>query len=228
MVYSSGPAALRSPRLRDPHWEGLVTDGRLQPGGGAVGVGAPCGPGSAGPFEGACHQLRDFAFEPLPAQGAKVPILVGGRSAAALARAGSLGDGYHTSSTGPAAFAERVPPIRKAAEVGQSIWYDNVRRALLTSGELVGMVEEDGLGGVTSNPSIFEKAISGSKDYTEALAKDEGKRRDAGEIRFRHVGLNQRDQVVFEGERRVLIRKRPKAGLATRVEVKTRKRRRAH
>ncbi len=58
--------------------------------------------------------------------------------------------------------------------------------------------------------------------YTEVLAKDEGKRRDAGEIRFRHVGLNQRDQVVFEGERRVLVRKRPKAGRATAAGVRAR------
>ncbi len=61
-------------------------------------------------------------------------------------------------------------PVRQAAELGQSIWYDNVRRALLTSGELARMVREDGLGGVTSNPSIFEKAISGSQDYVQALA----------------------------------------------------------
>ncbi len=62
-------------------------------------------------------------------------------------------------------------PIRQASRLGQSIWYDNVRRALLTSGELARMVAEDGLGGVTSNPSIFEKAISGSKDYTQGLAE---------------------------------------------------------
>lgn len=59
--------------------------------------------------------------------------------------------------------------MHKARMLGQSIWYDNVRRALLTSGELARMVAEDGLGGVTSNPSIFEKAIKGSGDYTEAL-----------------------------------------------------------
>lgn len=54
--------------------------------------------------------------------------------------------------------------------------------------------------------------------YTEVLAKDAGKRRDAGEIRLRHVGLNQRDQVVFEGERRVLVRKREGA---SRVKAKS-------
>ncbi|NQU18298.1 MAG: transaldolase [Candidatus Saganbacteria bacterium] len=48
---------------------------------------------------------------------------------------------------------------------GQSPWYDNIERSLLTSGELKRMVEEDGISGVTSNPSIFEKAINGSSDY---------------------------------------------------------------
>ena len=60
-------------------------------------------------------------------------------------------------------------PIFDALEVGQSIWYDNVRRSLLTSGQLTRMVSEDGLRGVTSNPTIFDKAIEGSSDYKEAL-----------------------------------------------------------
>lgn len=60
-------------------------------------------------------------------------------------------------------------PIRDALKFGQSIWYDNIRRGLITSGELQGMVEEDGLMGVTSNPSIFEKAMAGSVDYDQAI-----------------------------------------------------------
>lgn len=51
---------------------------------------------------------------------------------------------------------------------GQSIWYDNIRRALLTSGELERLIER-GVRGVTSNPSIFEKAIAGSTDYDDEL-----------------------------------------------------------
>lgn len=62
-------------------------------------------------------------------------------------------------------------PIREIAKLGQSIWYDQVRRALFTSGELARMIEEDDLRGVTSNPTIFEKAIGGSTDYNEALAE---------------------------------------------------------
>ncbi len=52
---------------------------------------------------------------------------------------------------------------------GQSIWLDYIRRSLITSGELARMVDEDGLSGVTSNPTIFEKAISGSSDYDNAI-----------------------------------------------------------
>lgn len=72
--------------------------------------------GSVEPFAGRFHQFTDFAFEPLPAQGAALPIVIGGRAAPALRRAGRLGDGYHASSAGPDAIAERVPIIRAAAE----------------------------------------------------------------------------------------------------------------
>jgi probable F420-dependent oxidoreductase len=72
--------------------------------------------GSREPFIGAFHEIRDFAFGPLPVQGANLPVIVGGHSPAALRRAGALGDGYHSSSTGPEAYAERLPLIRAAAE----------------------------------------------------------------------------------------------------------------
>jgi len=72
--------------------------------------------GSTAPFEGRFHRFDDFAFGPLPAQGSAVPIVVGGRAEAALRRAGSLGDGYHSSATGPAKYAERLPVIRAAAD----------------------------------------------------------------------------------------------------------------
>ncbi len=51
---------------------------------------------------------------------------------------------------------------------GQSIWYDNIRRGLIMSGELMEMIDHDGLLGVTSNPAIFEKAVAGSNDYDQA------------------------------------------------------------
>ena len=61
-------------------------------------------------------------------------------------------------------------PLLKLAELGQSVWLDYIRRSFVTGGELAQLVKDDGLKGVTSNPSIFEKAIAGSTDYTEALA----------------------------------------------------------
>ncbi len=64
-------------------------------------------------------------------------------------------------------------PLQKLADYGQSIWLDYIRRKMLDSGELKQMIAEDGLRGVTVNPSILEKAISGSHDYdsdVQALA----------------------------------------------------------
>ncbi len=60
--------------------------------------------------------------------------------------------------------AHVMNPLHKLESLGQSIWYDNISRTVLRSGELQQMVDQ-GLLGVTSNPTIFEKAISGSADY---------------------------------------------------------------
>jgi len=54
-------------------------------------------------------------------------------------------------------------------EAGISVWLDYIRRSLITSGELQRMIEEDAVVGMTSNPTIFEKAIGGSSDYDDAL-----------------------------------------------------------
>lgn len=59
--------------------------------------------------------------------------------------------------------------LRQLRNFGQSIWLDYVKRSLITSGELGHMVEADGISGVTSNPTIFEKAIAGSQDYDNQL-----------------------------------------------------------
>ena len=61
-------------------------------------------------------------------------------------------------------------PLKSLTEYGQSVWFDYIRRSMLTSGELDRLIEEDGLRGVTSNPAIFEKAITGSKDYSDQVA----------------------------------------------------------
>lgn len=61
-------------------------------------------------------------------------------------------------------------PLRQLGEVGQSPWYDYIRRSLMTSGQLATLIEQDALMGMTSNPAIFEKAIAGSSDYDDELA----------------------------------------------------------
>src|SRR5262245_27879263 len=60
-------------------------------------------------------------------------------------------------------------PVAALRQYGQSVWLDFIRRSLIAGGELARLVEEDGLGGVTSNPAIFEKAIDGSNDYASAI-----------------------------------------------------------
>ena len=75
-----------------------------------------------------------------------------------------------TSAGGAADDRERVlNPIKGLQAFGQSVWLDYLRRSLFTSGEFSRLITEDGLRGVTSNPSIFEKAIAGSTDYLDAL-----------------------------------------------------------
>lgn len=60
-------------------------------------------------------------------------------------------------------------PLLQLQRYGQSFWYDNIHRGLFKSGELRRLIDEDGLRGMTANPSIFEKAITESGDYDEAI-----------------------------------------------------------
>jgi transaldolase/glucose-6-phosphate isomerase len=60
-------------------------------------------------------------------------------------------------------------PLFELYEAGTSVWLDYIRRSLMTSGELKRMIDEDAVVGMTSNPTIFEKAIGGSSDYDDAL-----------------------------------------------------------
>lgn len=62
-------------------------------------------------------------------------------------------------------------PLVELQTYGQSFWYDNMRRKFLLDGALAALIAEDGLRGVTSNPTIFEKAIGGSDDYDAQIAK---------------------------------------------------------
>ncbi len=67
---------------------------------------------------------------------------------------------------------------------GQAVWLDNISRALLEDGELERLVSDDGITGVTSNPTIFEKAIGSSDRYDDALAEQAGKGLEPREIFF--------------------------------------------
>ncbi len=71
--------------------------------------------------------------------------------------------------TGILENAKAVNPLKELLNYGQSVWLDYIRRNLLKSGELKRLIEQDGLRGMTSNPAIFEKAITGSTDYTDFL-----------------------------------------------------------
>ncbi len=72
-------------------------------------------------------------------------------------------------------------PLQRLAEYGQSVWYDNISRAVLRDGSLARLISDGEVHGVTSNPSIFEKAIGGTSDYDADIRrlKAEGKAADA-------------------------------------------------
>ncbi|MCW3091142.1 MAG: tal [Ferruginibacter sp.] len=61
--------------------------------------------------------------------------------------------------------------VKKIHDFGQSIWLDFIDRKIMDSGELKKLIDEDGIRGITSNPAIFEKAISSSDDYKDDIAK---------------------------------------------------------
>src|SRR5688572_24887998 len=61
-------------------------------------------------------------------------------------------------------------PLQRLRAAPQSIWLDFISRPIIDSGELAGMIDDGILQGLTSNPSIFSKAIAGSHDYDDALA----------------------------------------------------------
>ncbi len=73
-------------------------------------------------------------------------------------------------------------PVLELEALGQSIWIDYIRRGMIASGELQRLIEADGVSGVTSNPSIFEKAISESHDYDAAIQTLILKGKSSGEI----------------------------------------------
>ena len=85
-----------------------------------------------------------------------------------------------TTTTLPNASAVRGGnPLRGLLAHGQSPWLDFIRRNILLNGDLKKMIADDGLRGMTSNPAIFEKAITGSDDYNDLLNAPEAKKLNA-------------------------------------------------
>jgi len=60
---------------------------------------------------------------------------------------------------------------QQVATLGQSLWLDNLSRSLIRDGTLARLIAEDGVSGVTSNPSIFHSALASSPDYADDMAR---------------------------------------------------------
>jgi len=94
--------------------------------------------------------------------------------AGAFVNAEFLGESRHRRRLGEVIQLEReqhINPCKGLHEAGQSIWLDNIRHALLTSGTLARYISSLWVTGLTSNPTIFEHAITGSSDYDESILK---------------------------------------------------------
>jgi transaldolase/glucose-6-phosphate isomerase len=79
-------------------------------------------------------------------------------------------------------------PLRELLDYGQSMWLDYIRRDLITGGQLKSLIDNDGLRGMTSNPSIFEKAIAESSLYDDVLTSAESLKLDTVS-RFEQVAI---------------------------------------
>jgi transaldolase len=73
-------------------------------------------------------------------------------------------------------------PLLKLKIFGQSVWLDYIGRRMIDSGQLLELIEQDGVAGVTSNPSIFDSAISGSNDYDDSIRALARAGKSTGEI----------------------------------------------
>jgi transaldolase len=79
-------------------------------------------------------------------------------------------------------------PLVRLGELGQSPWYDYITRDLITTGELARLIADDGLRGMTSNPTIFEKAVAGSRLYDDEIRDLADAGRKPQEI-FEHLSV---------------------------------------
>ena len=91
--------------------------------------------------------------------------------------------------TGVLESAKATNPLKDLLKFGQSVWLDYIRRDLLTGGELKRLIQEDGLRGMTSNPSIFEKAIAGSDLYNDILQSLEGRNDLDAKARYEAIAI---------------------------------------
>ncbi len=73
-------------------------------------------------------------------------------------------------------------PLLELGKLGQSVWLDFMRRSLVTSGELKRLIDNDGIKGLTSNPTIFQKAVEGSEDYDDLFREWAPRGASAGEV----------------------------------------------
>jgi transaldolase len=84
----------------------------------------------------------------------------------------------------------QVNALKKLETFGQSIWLDYIKRSLIRENKLKNLIDVDGLGGMTSNPSIFEKAIAESDEYDQDIHKMKSKHKD---IQYIFEALTQQD-----------------------------------
>ncbi len=87
-----------------------------------------------------------------------------------------------TDNRGPRGSFKSANPLKRLSELGQSVWYDFIRRDLYEGGSLERLIHEDGLSGMTSNPTIFQKAIAGTNLYDEEIRLLAGQTKDAARI----------------------------------------------
>ena len=87
-----------------------------------------------------------------------------------------------TVGTPTPAITSKQNPLKQLQQFGQSVWLDYIRRDLFGTGELQRLIDQDGLRGMTSNPSIFEKAFTGSVDYADMLGQLQSQNLNAVEI----------------------------------------------
>ncbi len=86
-----------------------------------------------------------------------------------------------------------MKPTAKLHDIGQSLWLDNITRTMLADGTLRGYIEELSVTGLTSNPTIFDKAISGGEAYDEQIAE-----LGSSEVPEQGIGANPTERVFFE------------------------------